>query len=137
MILALRSDKPEAELALYTNDGVTKIADHTWYAHRELSDTLLTEIESLLHSQQKNLKNLTGIVVYQGPGSFTGLRIGITIANTLAYSLQIPIASARDDGSKESWQKRAIQALSQKVPQESTIITPHYGAEAHITAPRK
>lgn len=137
MILALRSDKPEAELALYTNDGVTKIADHTWYAHRELSDTLLIEIENLLNTQQKTSKNLTGIVVYQGPGSFTGLRIGVTVANTLAYSLQIPIASARDSDSKESWQKRAIQALLQKVPQGSTVITPHYGAEAHITAPKK
>jgi tRNA threonylcarbamoyladenosine biosynthesis protein TsaB len=129
MILALRTDKPEAELYLY--EAENQLQKITWQAHRELSDTLLTKIDELLGLEAKRLSDLTGIVVYQGPGSFTGLRIGISVANTLAYSLKIPISAATN----EDWLAEALKNLpAQAKPQ---IIMPEYGSEAHITAPRK
>lgn len=48
-------------------------------------------IDKLIKEHNLTLKDLTGIEVNQGPGSFTGLRVGITIANTLGYLLQIPV----------------------------------------------
>lgn len=129
MTLALRSDKPEAELYLY--DGDRLVDSFKWQAHRELSDTILIQIERLLQKNQLTLLSLTGIVVYSGPGSFTGLRIGISTANSLAYSLGIPCAGE----SGTDWLSGA-QSKLRKQPL-SSIVLPHYGADANITQPRK
>lgn len=50
----------------------------------ELTDELLTE-------HNVDIRDITEIQVHTGPGSFTGLRVGVAIANTLAYALHIPI----------------------------------------------
>lgn len=131
MILLLRTDKPESELYLYTPDGEL-IDSLIWHAHRTLSDTLLTQIEDLLKANNVGKHSLTAIGVYQGPGSFTGLRIGIAVANALAYALHIPIAAAQG----ETWQKTNLATLvGQEAGKEGVV--PHYGAEVHITQPRK
>ena len=129
MILGIRTDKPEAELYLI-EDG--KVVDsYNWHAHRQLSDTLLDKIETLLQNHKLTLPTIEGIVVYGGPGSFTGLRIGISLANTLAYSLHVPITS----GTKERWLKQALGQLQQQGGPQ--IIIPEYGSDVHITKPRK
>lgn len=48
-------------------------------------------IQSLLADHALHLKDINEINVNPGPGSFTGLRVGITIANTLGQLLQIPV----------------------------------------------
>ncbi|PPA68452.1 tRNA (adenosine(37)-N6)-threonylcarbamoyltransferase complex dimerization subunit type 1 TsaB [Jeotgalibacillus proteolyticus] len=48
-------------------------------------------IESTLASVDLSPKDLDRIVVAQGPGSYTGVRIGVTIAKTLAWTLKIPL----------------------------------------------
>jgi len=48
-------------------------------------------IDQLLKEHQFYLKKLDTIKVHAGPGSFTGLRVGVAIANTLAFSLGIPV----------------------------------------------
>lgn len=58
--------------------------------HRK-SQVVLPMIEELLKEHSLTLKDITELRVHQGPGSFTGLRVGITIANTLAQLLHIPI----------------------------------------------
>jgi tRNA threonylcarbamoyladenosine biosynthesis protein TsaB len=129
MILALRTDKPEAELYLYDNSK--QIDSLLWHAHRELSDTLLIKVDELLERNQSSKQDLRGIVVYQGPGSFTGLRIGISVANTLAYILGIPIAAATNS----TWLSDGLKKLH--TSHHSHVIVPEYGSEAHITQPRK
>lgn len=130
MILTIRTDKPEAELGLFDANG-TQLAYETWQAHRELADTLLAKIRDILHSQHKTFADITGVIVFQGPGSFTGLRIGITTANAFAYGQQVPIVGSTG----EKWIAAGIHALAQgETPQ---IILPEYGAEANITKPRK
>ena len=124
MILAIRTDKPEAELALW--DGETQIGQHTWHAHRQLAETLTMEIEALLAKHQYELSDITGVAVYQGPGSFTGLRIGISVANALASGLNV----ATYPLDEQTWGK-PITVPSQQ------IVLPEYGNEPHITAPRK
>ena len=48
-------------------------------------------IESILNKNEVDVKKLSEIIVVNGPGSFTGVRIGVTIAKTFAYTLNIPI----------------------------------------------
>ncbi len=51
------------------------------------SQVVLPMIESLLKTQKKSLKDITAIEINPGPGSFTGLRVGAAIANTLGFAL--------------------------------------------------
>ncbi len=52
---------------------------------------ILSLIEELLKMQQLNLNDITQLQVNTGPGSFTGLRVGITVANTLGMLLCVPV----------------------------------------------
>jgi len=128
-ILAIRTDKPEAELYIYDNQ--TKTAEIKWRAHLKLSETLNSKIEEILNKLSISYTDLDGIAVFKGPGSFTGLRIGITVANTLAYSFSIPIVAS--DG--PDWIKKSINALANG--KNDKIAIPEYGSEAHTTQPRK
>ncbi|GIW60788.1 MAG: hypothetical protein KatS3mg087_1854 [Patescibacteria group bacterium] len=129
MYLTIRTDKPESELGLY--DGHERIAYVSWEAHRQLAETIHTKINELLRDNRKNLSDIKGVVCYKGPGSFTGLRIGLTVGNALAYSLDIPIAGTNGD----DWQVKGIYQLT-KNPYKQTIV-PDYGREAHITKQKK
>ncbi|MBU4369257.1 hypothetical protein KKG58_00660 [Patescibacteria group bacterium] len=54
------------------------------------NDRILSGIDRLLKKNKKNLSSLNGIIVINGPGSFAGIRIGLSVANTLAWVLNIP-----------------------------------------------
>ncbi len=58
--------------------------------HRK-AQAALPLIDQILKSYNLKLKDLTEIRVNVGPGSFTGLRVGVSIANALGYLLKIPI----------------------------------------------
>jgi len=129
LILTIRTDRPEAELGLF--DDQTKLAYETWYAHRELSITIHQKIEALLQIHGKTWQDLQAVVCFQGPGSFTGLRIGLTVGNALAYSQNIPIVATMND----DWIAHGITRLH--AGEQDEVALPHYGADAHITLPRR
>lgn len=72
--------------------------DLTWFHFETVSQSsdLLPKIRETLEKNKIKLTDLTGILVSRGPGSFTGIRIGVTTANTLAWSLNIPVLGYRD-----------------------------------------
>ncbi|MCA9329139.1 tRNA (adenosine(37)-N6)-threonylcarbamoyltransferase complex dimerization subunit type 1 TsaB [Candidatus Saccharibacteria bacterium] len=129
LILALRTDKPEAEIGLYNDNQ--QLDYLTWQAHRHLAETIHTKIKHLLSFHGKNWGDIKGIVCYHGPGSFTGLRIGLTVANTLASSLPAAIVGSTND----QWLQLGINELLQGV--DHKMILPEYGAPVHITQQRK
>lgn len=129
IILALRTDKPQAELYIY--DGNKEIFSLKWQAHLKLAESLNAKIEEILNKSSISYKDLDAIAVYKGPGSFTGLRIGMSTANAIAYSQDIPIIAA---GSHD-WLKRSIEDL--QAGRNDKIAIPEYGAPARTTQPKK
>lgn len=76
-------------LILFKNDEILAIKEiASKFDHSVTTMPLLVE---LLDKANVDIHDLTEIIVVNGPGSFTGVRIGVTIAKTLAYALQIPI----------------------------------------------
>jgi tRNA threonylcarbamoyladenosine biosynthesis protein TsaB len=128
-ILALRTDKPKAELYLYEDKN--KLIEVKWQAHRQLAETLNSNIEEILNKSSISYDQLNGIAIYKGPGSFTGLRIGMSAANALAYGLELPIVTAGGD----DWRQTAIKDLLRG--KNYKIAIPDYGSPAHTTTPRK
>ena len=127
MMLALRTDSSDTELYLLHADSTIE-RQKLWLAGRTLARDLPGEIDQLIDG---NYDNLTGIIVFQGPGSFTGLRIGITTANALAYANRIPIVGTGG----EDWLTAGLAKLAAGT--DDKIVLPEYGAPANITAPKK
>ncbi len=129
MILTLRTDSPDAEVGLY--DGQKKMSYFTWHADRQLAKDLLKIIHEQLQAQNADWAAITGVVVFEGPGSFTGLRIGITVANAIAYGQSVPVIAAKGEG----WLGDGLARLA--AGENDKIVLPAYGSEAHITLPKK
>ena len=129
IILTIRTDKPEAEIGLFNDDE--QLLYETWQAHRELAETIHLRIKQCLESQKLSLQQLGGLVVFQGPGSFTGLRIGMSVANALASSLNVPIVGAKDDYWLVSGRAALLHGVNDK------IVLPEYGALPNVSTPKK
>jgi len=63
----------------------------TFPTKEDKSQQLLSLINQALKKQKKNLKDISEIEVNLGPGSFTGLRVGVSVANALGWALKIPV----------------------------------------------
>lgn len=130
IIVTIRSDKPVAEIGIF--DGTNQVAYEAWQAHRELAETLHTKMRALLEAQGLDWSNIEGVGAYLGPGSFTGLRIGLSVANALAASYDIPCAG----GTGEDWLKDVLDRLVNGSI-GSLPLVPEYGAPVHITLPKR
>jgi len=89
LVLDTATRRPLAALA--ERDGTLR-GERQWQSHHRHGEELLQRIDELLAEAGVARRDLSGVVVGTGPGSFTGLRIGLATAKTVAYSLDIPIA---------------------------------------------
>lgn len=128
MILLLDTSTPICKLTFIQEDW--RYHDE-WQADRELAKNLLWYLHEQLEKNGRTWADITGIGAFQGPGSFTGLRIGLTVLNTIANTQEIPIVGATGD----NWQASVGERLSQG--ENDKLVLPFYGREAHITKPRK
>ncbi len=129
IVLTIRTDKPESEIGLY--DDSKELVYLKWQAHRQLAETIHQKIQEALDARQKTLNDIGGIVVYKGPGSFTGLRIGMSVANALAYSLGISVAGV----SGNNWLREGLSQIQSG--KGSATAMPEYGEAANVTTPKK
>ena len=129
IVLTVRTDSPEAEIALYKANK--QLASKTWAAHKQLAETIHTNVAQLLKTQKLDWNDIEGLVCYKGPGSFTGLRIGLSFGNALAYSLGVPIVSCVSPG----WAKIGLSRL--QAGDNEKIALPEYGAPVHISTAKK
>lgn len=84
---------------------------------RNMTEDILAFIRDKLQENSSDWPDISEITYFSGPGSFTGLRIGATIVNTLADQLKIPLFDHRGN--------------------QHQLILPDYGKEANITKPSK
>lgn len=90
-ILAIDSSGLVATVALLCEDVL--VGEYTIHNKKTHSQTLLPMIHDMLEMAEVDVKELDGIAVAAGPGSFTGLRIGASTAKGLAQALEIPIVA--------------------------------------------
>ncbi len=88
---------------------------------------VLVCLEKLLANLKLTLKDLTCLGVVVGVGRFTASRLGVTAANTLAYSLKIPVVALLKNFNQTAALKLAKSAAAGK------YVVPAYSAEARIS----
>jgi len=92
ILLAIDTSTETASIALARDEQL--IAETTWFCGQNHTVQLLLRIKDLLEKAGINIQTIGGIAVARGPGSFNGLRVGISTAKGLAFSLNVPLAGA-------------------------------------------
>ncbi|HEX7057769.1 MAG TPA: tRNA (adenosine(37)-N6)-threonylcarbamoyltransferase complex dimerization subunit type 1 TsaB [Bacilli bacterium] len=87
--LALDTSTPSMTIALFQKDRL--LAESTSLSERNHSIRLVPAIRELLGSQGMTAADLRGICAGVGPGSYTGVRIGVTAAKTIAWTRSLPL----------------------------------------------
>ena len=90
MILALDTSTDWCSIAVY-DPAVGVRAEQTWYAYRDQTAQLLPAVQDLLLRLKLTIAAIDGVAVARGPGSFTGLRVGLATAKGLAYARRLAI----------------------------------------------
>jgi tRNA threonylcarbamoyladenosine biosynthesis protein TsaB len=88
-VLGIETSTMSGSVAIITADRL--IAENTLNTRTTHAERLLSAIDHLLQTVSLSIQQIDGIAVGLGPGSFTGLRIGVTTAKSLAYSIQKPL----------------------------------------------
>src|SRR5438270_12061032 len=90
MILAIDTSTDQASIALYrAGEGV--IAEQSWRSGRQQTVQLVPGVQRLMALAGSTVRDVTGVAVATGPGSFSGVRIGISTAKSMAYALGVPL----------------------------------------------
>ncbi len=110
LILCLETATKNCSVALSENGSVIAFKEITTegYSHAE---NLHVFIEDVMKAAAKKLSDLDAIAVSKGPGSYTGLRIGVSTAKGLCYSLDVPLISLE-----------TLDVLAEQVTEPTTII---------------
>ncbi|MBI2829751.1 MAG: tRNA (adenosine(37)-N6)-threonylcarbamoyltransferase complex dimerization subunit type 1 TsaB [Chloroflexi bacterium] len=89
MYLALDTSTDFASIALSDEERI--LAELTWLCGQNHTTELLPRLSNLLEQSRTDIKSVAGIIVALGPGSYNGLRAGVTTAKGLALSLDVPL----------------------------------------------
>jgi len=88
MLLAIDTSTDTASIALVQGEAPAEL---TWHCGQNHTVELLPRLARLLSEAKVGLQAISCVIVARGPGSFNGLRVGISTAKGLAFSLGIPI----------------------------------------------
>lgn len=89
LLLAIDTASDMAGVALLAGESL--VAESTWRSHQSHSRQLLPTVEWLLQRAGADKTDIGSIGVCLGPGSYAGMRVGVTAAKTLAYGLGLPL----------------------------------------------
>lgn len=122
MMTTLLIDTSNQPLAVAIMNENQILLNHQSNIKKNHSLQLMPVIENMLKEANIVPRDLTEIVVANGPGSYTGLRIGITTAKTLAYALNIPV-----------YEVSSLKALAHTTDIKDTLIVPIFDARrSHV-----
>lgn len=136
MHLLIHSPNRDATyVALAKSEGVFDTEKYSAQANENMDLTI--DIDTILKRNSTTPKDLNGIIVMTGPGSFAALRSGIVIANTMGQVLGIPVAGVSGEetyAAEELFAEgiKGIQTMKEFVP-----VMPAYGREANVSTPKK
>lgn len=91
MSLILAIDTATQAIGIALHDGDSLLAECTWQGGRYHTVELAPEIALILRRVKRRVSDLTAIAVASGPGSYTGLRIGMALAKGLALAHHLPL----------------------------------------------
>ncbi len=111
MLLAIDTSTHYASVALHDRSAL--LGEHTWLARQDHTRTLLPNVKRLLQDAGCGLANLSAVAIALGPGSFNGLRVGLSTAKGLAIARGIPLVGASTlelIGREYGWQQATMSA---------------------------
>ena len=118
-ILALDTSGDVCSVAV--NDDAQTLAEYTFRHERRLTERLPGVIQFVLRDAGYTIKDVQGIAVGIGPGSFTGVRVGVTMAKAFALALDCPIIGVSSlDAVAASLSRIALTPLIVAVPTRRT-----------------
>jgi tRNA threonylcarbamoyladenosine biosynthesis protein TsaB len=88
-ILGIETSTLMVGVAILDKTGL--VAEYRFEATRSRSERLMPMIDRVLKDSQMTPQDLEGLAISLGPGSFTGLRVGLSTAKGLAFSLGLPV----------------------------------------------
>ena len=112
MILAINTSTLQFSLALLSEDGSVE-ADYLMSRGVRHFGGLMPALQFLLAQLQRHTPEIKAVVVAKGPGSFTGLRVGIAAAKGLCHGLGIPVIGIS-----------SLEALASQLPGAATPVAP-------------
>lgn len=133
-IAAIDTSSDRAGVALFDGQTASVIA---WNAHRTHTVDTLAQLDHLLRLSGVDLREIDGIAVATGPGSFSALRVGLSIAKGLSFSLNLPIAGVPTTdaiAAHMSWVERSVVAVM--TAGRGRVVWSRYEAGAHVDGPR-
>lgn len=116
MLLSIDTTTLVSTVAISTPDKL--LAEITVQVKKTHSERLLPHIQELLALADVTKDNITGLAVSIGPGSFTGLRIGLATAKALAYTWKIPLVGVP-----------TLEALAYGCPAPGVVLSPLIDAQ--------
>lgn len=110
-VIAIDTSSDRAGVALFDGQHASVLA---WNAHRNHTVDTLTQIDHLVRLAGLQLHQLDGVAVATGPGSFSALRVGLSIAKGFSFSLSLPLAGVPTTdaiAAPLAWSERSVVAV--------------------------
>lgn len=135
MLLAFDTATPQVTVALH--DGERVVGQYRSEQSLRHGEMLAPGIEEVLSAAGAARTDLTAIAVGVGPGPFTGLRVGLVTARTLALALDIPVygVCTLDVLAAEAWDAGRESFLVATDARRREVYLASYDAEGRVSGP--
>lgn len=118
MIFAINTSTPQFSIALMKKEGVL-IEEYIVSPGRKNFRAFMPVVHSIFESAGSLIKELKAIIVATGPGSFTGLRVGLSVGKGIAHGLQIPIIGVS-----------SLESMAAQLPYTTYVLCPMISSRA-------
>lgn len=118
-----------------------------WKTADQREDTTLTVLKNMMKG--KKWESLKAIIVVNGPGPFTRIRIGVSVANALSYMYHLPLYAVKNPDmpnlpqstpltcSRKSVFQKFLHTIHLEKMKEQAIVEPYYDRQPNITLSKK